>query len=62
MLSQAGSESNPYLTIKLSIVQERIRQARRSFDFALIATALYCVIKLHQFLLVQNVRQAEKIS
>ena len=33
---QPSHESNPYLWI----VQERLRQARRSFDFALIATAL----------------------
>jgi hypothetical protein len=36
-------EYNPYLTL---IVQERLRQARHSFDFALIATALSFGISL----------------
>ncbi|MDB9321772.1 hypothetical protein PN483_22190 [Nodularia spumigena CS-591/04] len=46
MLSQPSPESNPLLTARLSIVQERIRQARYSFNFALIATALSFGISL----------------
>lgn len=40
---QPSLEFNPYLTL---IVKERLRQARRSFDFALIATALSFGISL----------------
>ncbi|MBD2416618.1 hypothetical protein H6G54_02610 [Anabaena cylindrica FACHB-243] len=40
---QPAPKSNPYLTL---IIKERLRQARRSFDFALIATALSFGISL----------------
>jgi hypothetical protein len=40
---QPAPESNPYLA---KIVDERLRQARRSFDFALIATSLSFAISL----------------
>ncbi|TBR56409.1 hypothetical protein B4U84_30065 [Westiellopsis prolifica IICB1] len=37
---------NSYSTIELSIAQERLRQARYSFNLALIATALSACISL----------------
>ncbi len=40
---QPAPESNPYLA---KIIDERLRQARRSFDCALIVTSLFCVISL----------------
>lgn len=38
--SQLSPPPNPFLQVKLLIVQERLRQARRSFDLAIIATSL----------------------
>jgi len=44
--SQHYPEDDSLLTARLSIIQERLRQAHRSFDFALIATALSFGISL----------------
>ena len=43
---QPCPEPDFLLTARLSIIQDRLRQARRSFDFALIATALSFGISL----------------
>ncbi|WP_016948706.1 hypothetical protein [Anabaena sp. PCC 7108] len=36
--------NNPYLAVKLAIVKERLRQAKHSFNFALVVAALSCSI------------------
>lgn len=41
-----NSNNNPYLAVKLTIIQERLRQAHRSFDLALIATSVSVFISL----------------
>lgn len=46
VLSQPNPHPDPYLTVKLTIVQERLRQARYSFNLALISTALSACISL----------------
>jgi hypothetical protein len=45
-ISQPSPESKPYLAIKLSILQERLRQARCSFNLAVIATGISFSITL----------------
>lgn len=46
VLSQPSSKPDPYFIVKLTIVQERLRQARYSFNLALIATGLSFGISL----------------
>jgi hypothetical protein len=45
-ITPSQPEDDSFLTARLSIIQERLRQAHRSFDFALIATALSFGISL----------------
>ncbi|MBD2774781.1 TRADD-N-associated membrane domain-containing protein [Iningainema tapete] len=44
--SPSNFNHDPYLAVKLSIAQERLRQAGHSFNLSLIATAVSAVITL----------------
>ncbi|KAF3884101.1 MULTISPECIES: TRADD-N-associated membrane domain-containing protein [Nostocales] len=40
------SHPNPYLAVKLSIIQERLRQSRYSFNLSMVATTVSVLITL----------------
>ncbi|MBD2472371.1 TRADD-N-associated membrane domain-containing protein [Nostoc sp. FACHB-145] len=55
VISQPEPNSNPYLVVKLTIVQERLRQARYSFNLALTATGVsVCISLIGAGLLISN--------